>query len=144
MARSTTLPQRNVIEAQGLVLAADGMPTLRVARQLGVSPDRVRRWRARFEREGVGGIGRVAPGRGRKPWLPAGTVAEIVRVAPALDPDGLTPHRAVWPQRGVLMGRPLKYSPEFREEAVRLYREGDESIGATAAAGVASKVPRAL
>lgn len=30
------------------------------------------------------------------------------------------------------MGRPSKYSPEFREEAVRLYREGDESIAATA------------
>jgi len=80
MARSTTLPQRKVIEARGLVLAADGVPTLRVAKQLGVSPDRVRRWRARFERDGVAGIARVAPGRGRKPWLPAGTVAEIVRV----------------------------------------------------------------
>jgi transposase len=30
------------------------------------------------------------------------------------------------------MGRPSKYSPEFREEAVRLYREGDESIAVTA------------
>jgi transposase len=30
------------------------------------------------------------------------------------------------------MGRPSKYSPEFREEAVRLYREGDEMVAATA------------
>ena len=30
------------------------------------------------------------------------------------------------------MGRPSKYSPEFREEAVRLYREGDQSITSTA------------
>ena len=30
------------------------------------------------------------------------------------------------------MGRPSKYSPEFREEAVRLYRESGESIVATA------------
>jgi transposase len=30
------------------------------------------------------------------------------------------------------MGRPSKYSPEFREEAVRLYREGDQTIVATA------------
>jgi transposase len=30
------------------------------------------------------------------------------------------------------MGRPSKYSPEFREEAVRLYREVDGSIAATA------------
>jgi transposase len=26
------------------------------------------------------------------------------------------------------MGRPSKWSPEFRQEAVRLYREGQESI----------------
>ena len=30
------------------------------------------------------------------------------------------------------MGRPSKWSPEFREEAVRLYRESDESIAAVA------------
>jgi transposase len=91
MARSVTLPQRKVIEAQGLVLAADGVPTLRVAKRLGVSPDRVRRWRARFEREGVLGVGRIASGRGRKPWLAAGTVAEIVRVTREERPaDGST------------------------------------------------------
>ncbi len=28
------------------------------------------------------------------------------------------------------MGRPSKWSPEFREEAVPLYREGNESIAA--------------
>jgi transposase len=30
------------------------------------------------------------------------------------------------------MGRPSKWSPEFREEAVRMYRESDESIAAVA------------
>jgi transposase len=30
------------------------------------------------------------------------------------------------------MGRPSRWSPEFREEAVRLYRESDESIAAVA------------
>lgn len=30
------------------------------------------------------------------------------------------------------MGRPSKWSPEFRDEAVRLYRESDESIAAVA------------
>ncbi len=30
------------------------------------------------------------------------------------------------------MGRPSKWSPEFRDEAVRLYREGEESIAAVA------------
>ena len=92
MARSTSLPARAVIEARGLVLAADGVPTLRVAKQLGVSPGRVRRWRARFEAEGVAGVGRIAPGRGRKPWLPAGTVAEIVRVTREQRPEDGSTH----------------------------------------------------
>ena len=30
------------------------------------------------------------------------------------------------------MGRPSKWSPEFREEAVRLFRTGEESISAVA------------
>src|SRR5438445_4679359 len=30
------------------------------------------------------------------------------------------------------MGRPSKWSPEFREEAVRMYRESEESIAAVA------------
>lgn len=80
MSRSGSLPERQVIAAKGLMLAADGVPNIAIARQLGVSPDRVRRWRARCESEGVGGIGQIAPGRGRKPSLPEGTVAEIVRV----------------------------------------------------------------
>ncbi|MDP9256028.1 MAG: IS630 family transposase [Actinomycetota bacterium] len=91
MARSTSLPEREVIQARGLVLASQGVPTLRVAKRLGVSPDRVRRWRARFEAQGLEGVGRIAPGRGRKPWLPAGTVAEIVRVTREERPaDGST------------------------------------------------------
>ena len=91
MARSTSLPEREVIQARGLVLASQGVPTLRVAKRLGVSPDRVRRWRARFEADGLEGVGRIAPGRGRKPWLPAGTVAEIVRVTREERPaDGST------------------------------------------------------
>ena len=92
MARSTTLPQRKVIEARGLVLAADGVPTLRVAKELGVSPDRVRRGRARFERDGVEAVGRVAPGRGRKSLLPEGTVAEIVRLTREQRPENGSTH----------------------------------------------------
>lgn len=91
MSRSTSLPARVVLEAKGLVRAADGVPTIRIAGELSVSPDRVRRWRRRFERERVAGVGRIAPGRGRKPSLPAGTVAEILRMTLAERPaDGST------------------------------------------------------
>ena len=80
IARSGTLPARAVIEARGLVMAAGGESTIGIARLLGVSPDRVRRWRRRFEERRVAGVGTVRPGRGRKPILAAGTVVEIVRV----------------------------------------------------------------
>jgi transposase len=91
MSRSTSLPARVVLEAKGLVRAADGVPTIRIAGELAVSPDRVRRWRRRFERERVAGVGRIAPGRGRKPSLPEGTVARIIRVTLTERPaDGST------------------------------------------------------
>ena len=91
IARSQTLPAREVIEARGLLLAADGVATIAVARQLGVSPDRVRRWRRRFAERRVAGVGTVRPGRGRKATLPAGTAAEIIRVTSTeRPPDGST------------------------------------------------------
>ncbi len=80
MSHSGSLPERQVIAAKGLLLATKGVATIEVARRLSVSPDRVRRWRARFESEGIDGIGQIARGRGRKPSLAEGTVAEIVRV----------------------------------------------------------------
>ena len=46
----------------------------------GVSENTVRAWRASFAERGVAGVGVIAQGRGRRPWLPEGTVAEVVRV----------------------------------------------------------------
>ncbi len=61
-----------------LLLAADGVATNEVARRCGTTDDSVRAWRRRFEQAGVEGVGRIAPGRGRKSWLPPGTVAAVV------------------------------------------------------------------
>jgi transposase len=139
IARSTTLPQREVICARGLVMAADGVATIEVARRLEVSPDRVRRWRRRFEREGLAGVGRVAPGRGRKPWLPEGTAAEIVRLTCTERPDDGSTHwstrslakvvgvsaetvRRVWREHGLQPWRgetfKLSNDPRFQEKLV--------------------------
>ena len=139
MSRSDSLAQREVIAAKGLVLAAQGVATIEVARRLGVSPDRVRRWRARFEAEGVAGIGQVAPGRGRKPSLPEGTVAEIVRVTLEERPADGSTHwsvrtlapvmgvsretvRAVWARHGLRPWRSetfkLSNDPRFEEKLV--------------------------
>jgi transposase len=87
MARSTTLPHRMVVQARALLLAADGVATNEVARRCGTTDDSVRAWRRRFAVQGVEGVGRIAAGRGRRSWLPEGTVAEVVRVTLEETPD---------------------------------------------------------
>ena len=67
-----------MVQAKALLLAAEGVGTNEVARRCGTTDDSVRAWRRRFEQAGVEGVGRIAPGRGRKSWLPPGTVAAVV------------------------------------------------------------------
>jgi len=78
MARSSSLPHRQVVQAKALLLAADGVATNEVARRCDTTDTSVRAWRNRFAELGVDGVGRIAPGRGRKSWLPEGTVAAVV------------------------------------------------------------------
>src|SRR5215213_3417573 len=78
MVRSSSLPHRRVVQAEALLLAADGVANEEIARRCSTTPDTVRRWRRRFVEQGVAGVGRIAAGRGRKSWLPAGTVAAVV------------------------------------------------------------------
>lgn len=92
MARSTSLPHRTVTQAQALLPAADGTATNEVARRCGTTSESVRAWRRRFEREGIEGVGRIAAGRGRKSWLPEGTVAELLRVTREDKPEDGSTH----------------------------------------------------
>jgi transposase len=92
MAHSRTLPYRMVVQAKALVMAADGVPTNVVARRCETTDTSVRAWRRRFEVEGVEGVGRIAEGRGRRSWLAAGTVAEVVRVTQNERPDDGSTH----------------------------------------------------
>ena len=80
MARSTALAHRRVVQARALLLAADGAANEEIARHFGVDSDTVRRWRTRFVESGPEGVGVIAKGRGRKSSLPAGTVAEVLRL----------------------------------------------------------------
>jgi hypothetical protein len=50
MARSPSLPYRQVVRAEGLLLAADGVANEEIARRCATTPNAVRRWRARFAR----------------------------------------------------------------------------------------------
>jgi transposase len=91
MAASSVLPHRRVIQARALVWAAQGVSNAEIARRSRVDADAVRRWRRRFVEEGTAGIGVIAKGRGRKSWLPPGTVEEVLRLThKELPADGST------------------------------------------------------
>ena len=80
VAASPSLSYRAVRQAMGLLDAADGIGNEEIGRRQGVSANTVRAWRASFGSRGVAEVGVVAAGRGRKGWLPAGMVTEVVRV----------------------------------------------------------------
>jgi transposase len=91
MARSGSLPHRKVVQARALLCAADGVANEEIARRFGVDSDTVRRWRRRFAESGLAGVGVVAKGRGRKSWLPPGTVELVLRLTRQERPaDGST------------------------------------------------------
>jgi hypothetical protein len=79
VAASTVLPHHKVVQAESAAAAA-GVANEEIARRFGVDSDTVRRWRTRFVEKGPAGVGVIAKGRGRKSSLPAGTVAEVVRL----------------------------------------------------------------
>ena len=91
MARSSTLAHRTVVQSMALLWASDGVANEEIARRCGVDPDAVRRWRTRFAETGVSGVGRIAKGRGRRSWLPDGTVEAVVHdTLHAVPDDGST------------------------------------------------------
>src|SRR5262249_56339219 len=65
---------------------------LPISRRCSTTDTSVRTWRRRFEVEGVEGVGRIAPGRGRKPWLPPGTVEAVVHDTLHATPDDGSTH----------------------------------------------------
>ena len=91
MASSSVLQHRQVVQARALLWAVEGIANQEIARRCGVDSDAVRRWRKRFAVKGVEGVGVIAKGRGRKPWVPVGVVEEVVRLThQELPKDGST------------------------------------------------------
>jgi transposase len=90
LAGSRTAPHRVVIRAEALLGAAQGLANNAIAARLGVSPSSVVAWRARFAEEGLARLGRVRPGRGRRPSIPAEKVEAIVRATLHDTPPGET------------------------------------------------------
>jgi transposase len=86
-AKSQTMAHRTVLCARALLLAAEGVANNEIAVAVNVNPNSVRMWRQRFAEKGIEGVGKVAPGRGRKPSLPEGTVAQVVALTMNELPD---------------------------------------------------------
>lgn len=92
LAGSSVPPHRTVVQAKALLWAAEGVSNEENARRSGVTSDAVRRWRKRFADKGVDGVGKIAEGRGRKPWLPAGTTQRVLAATRDDTPPGGATH----------------------------------------------------
>ncbi len=90
LARSHSVPHRQVMRARALLMAADGEANTRIAEEVGVTPVTVRSWRKRFSEDGLAKLGQVRRGRGRKPTISDEQVAEIVRLTTEETPPGHT------------------------------------------------------
>ena len=90
LAKSTAVPHREVIKAQVLLAAADGMANTVIAKRYGLTPVTVRTWRNTYTTGGVAALGTIASGRGRKRSIPDATIIEIVEKTHNTTPEGNT------------------------------------------------------
>lgn len=74
--RAGTTPQRRVLRALIVLMAAEGATNAGIAEELGICLDTARKWRARFCANGIAGLA-DAPRSGRPPVY---TAAEVARV----------------------------------------------------------------
>jgi len=65
LARQRSLPARLVERAQIVLLAAEGMENQHIARLMGMTPEKVARWRKRFLEGGIEALKKDAPRAGR-------------------------------------------------------------------------------
>ena len=71
ISRSRSQSRRARLQARVLLLAVEGVSNAEIARRCHLTDDTVRAWRKQFTAHGLGWIGRIAPGRGRKPSVAA-------------------------------------------------------------------------
>src|ERR1700716_2250424 len=90
LTRSRSAAYHVVQRAQALLLAGDGVSNSEISDVVGVSPPTVFAWRGEFEKDGLIGFGEMAKGRGRKPSISDGKIAEIVDLTLHSKPEGGT------------------------------------------------------
>lgn len=88
--RSRALPQRQVLRARIILLAAEGVPNRSIAARLNCSQPTVQLWRRRFSDAGIAGLEEDAPGRGRPATYDERTVTRILSITMGRPPKGET------------------------------------------------------
>lgn len=83
-------PQQVTQRCRIILAAAGGKSDQDIAEDLQINFKTAALWRARFRKEGVDCLWEVAPGRGRKPILPASKVAAIIETTLQRRPAGAT------------------------------------------------------
>lgn len=83
-------PQKIVLRAQILLLAAEGIPNNAIATRLGTSRPTVLLWRGRFEKFGIDGIVKDASRPGRKKAVSPNLIQRVVDVTLHSKPRGAT------------------------------------------------------
>ncbi len=96
-AASALTPQRLAERCRIVLLAAAGEENLVIAAKLGMTRQKVGRWRERFHQAGRAGIENDAPGRGRKPVYGAEMSALIVERTLRTQPA----HATHWSRRSL-------------------------------------------
>ena len=84
-------PVKHVQRAQIILLSADRLPVLEVAKRVGISRPMVWRWQQRFAEAGVDSLLRDKTRKPGKPPIPAETVARVVALTCG-EPPGETTH----------------------------------------------------
>lgn len=80
LSRARTATVRLAQRSKMIVMAAAGIPDMKIAAELGVARQTVARWRGRFIGNGIAGIERDAPRPGRKPQISSQRVQKVVRL----------------------------------------------------------------
>src|ERR1700675_3961831 len=94
-ARARSLPARVVERARIVLRAASGEQDKAIARDLGMTPKKVSRWRKRYLTLGLAGLEKDAPRAGRKPKISARRIQRVVEMTTRHKP----PHATHWGTR---------------------------------------------
>jgi transposase len=79
LVKAHTTPLRVAQRAVLVLQCAEGVPLTAIAEKVGVTQVTARKWRRRFESEGISSLFEMRPGRGRKATVSAEKVEEIVQ-----------------------------------------------------------------